>query len=313
MNKKIKIAIIVIIIIFLIMMIFIQERSKDGIDRIINYTTEVFPRSDGTLDIKYHIEWKVLDSKEQGPLEWVKIGIPNMHVDNIKKLSSNIKSIKHIQDGGEYVKIDFNGKYYSGETITFDFSIHQRYMYEIDNKKGKITYEFTPGWFNDIVVEQAVIKWKVQDVIKHNGKNNGEYIVWNKKLLKGQKINAKVEYTAGAFDVSVLEQATNQNNNKNTYISPRTVLIISLIILTIIIVIYMIIMPLSPNYYYWHSGYGYYPYYHHRHYYQDYHHGGGFGRRRLSVAAEEARVRVHVHAQAEEEQVALKKIFMELN
>lgn len=286
MNKKIKIAILVIILAFLIIMTVIQERSRDGLDRIINYTTEVSPRNDGTLDIKYHIEWKVLDSTKQGPLEWVKIGIPNVHVNNIQKLSSNIKSIKYIQDGGNYVKIDFNGRYYKGDTVTFDFSIHQSYMYTIDNKKGKITYKFTPGWFDDIVVEQAVIKWKVQDVINHNGENEGEYIVWNKKLLKGQKINAKVEYTAGTFDASVLEQATNQNNKQNKYISSGTVAMISIIILIIIIVICTVIMPLSPSYYYWHGGYGYYPYYYHHHYY-GHHHGGRFGRRRqFSVAVE---------------------------
>ena len=35
---------------------------------------------DGSLDITYDIEWKVLDSTTEGPLTWVQIGTPNSNL-----------------------------------------------------------------------------------------------------------------------------------------------------------------------------------------------------------------------------------------
>ena len=81
------------------------------LDEIQEYDITVDVRDDGTLDIKYHIVWKVLDSDAEGPLKWVKIGIPNRHVDEIKALSDNIKKIKYSDNGGDFVRIDFKESY----------------------------------------------------------------------------------------------------------------------------------------------------------------------------------------------------------
>lgn len=147
MNKKI---IITIFFALISIFIFANKCEATDLDEIINYTTTVSPRDDGTLDIKYYIQWKVLDSTTEGPLEWVKIGIPNQHVDNIKKISDNIKKIKYSSSGGNYVVINFKNKYEAEEIVTFEFSIHQSYMYSINNSTGKVSYTFTPGWFEDI-------------------------------------------------------------------------------------------------------------------------------------------------------------------
>ena len=128
MNKKIKIALIIVFV-FLVIMAVREFLTADGLDEITNYTITVNPRNDGTLDMKYHIEWKVLDSTSEGPLEWVKIGIPNMRVDNIKKLTDNIENIQYYPVDGDYVRIDFKKKYYAGETVTFEFSIHQSHIH----------------------------------------------------------------------------------------------------------------------------------------------------------------------------------------
>lgn len=268
MNKKIKIALIIVFV-FLVIMAVREFLTADGLDEITNYTITVNPRNDGTLDMKYHIEWKVLDSTSEGPLEWVKIGIPNMRVDNIKKLTDNIENIQYYPVDGDYVRIDFKKKYYAGETVTFEFSIHQSHMYKVNTKNRKITYQFTPGWFNDIQVKEAVIKWKADKVSKHNGEFENGYIVWNKSLLRGQKINAKIEYPVGTFKIDYTKQQIKTNSPT---IGPKMIAIL-FIILYIIIIIIRIISPI----YYWHGGYGYYPYYHHHHYHRHHHHRGGFG------------------------------------
>ena len=274
MNKKIKILLLVLF--FLALLMLPHKSFAKDLDEILNYTTTVDPRDDGTLDIKYHIEWKVLDSTAEGPLKWVTIGIPNQHVDEIKKLTNNISNIKYMVDNGNYVRIDFAKSYNAGEVAEFEFSLHQSYMYSLDNSKGKITYEFTPGWFSDIKVDQAVIQWKADNIKKHNGKTNGSYIVWKKKLGKGKKITAKVEYSVSNFQLDYVTEKDNKttigstktsySNQKNNGSSSFSAMFIG-VMLIIVIALIIILQVVSPTPYYMHSGYGYYGrpfgFYHH--------------------------------------------------
>ena len=58
---------------------FSSAWAKGDLDEIINYTITVDVNEDATLTMVYHIDWKVLDSTTDGPLTWVRIGIPNKH------------------------------------------------------------------------------------------------------------------------------------------------------------------------------------------------------------------------------------------
>ena len=71
---------------------------ENPLDEIQNYTIQVDMRNDGTMDIKYRLEWTVLDDTSEGPLSWVKVGIPNKNVDEITALTSNIDKIKYEKD-----------------------------------------------------------------------------------------------------------------------------------------------------------------------------------------------------------------------
>ena len=149
--KKIKL--ICFCLFFMILLFLIPNlcMAKD-LDRINEYNITVDPRNNGSLDIVYNIKWQVLDSDSEGPLEWVKIGIPNSSVDSIKALSKNIKSAKYYSDNGEFIRIDFKKSYLKDEEVEFSFSIHQDYMYKIEG--DKCVFEFTPGWFDDIEVKK---------------------------------------------------------------------------------------------------------------------------------------------------------------
>ena len=264
MNKKIKIVLLVLF--FLALLMFPHKSFAKDLDEILNYITTVEPRDDGTLDIKYHIEWKVLDSTTEGPLKWVKIGIPNQHVNEIKKLTNNISNVRYIVNNGNYVRVDFDKSYNAGEVVEFEFSLHQSYMYSINSSKGKVTYEFTPGWFSDIKVDQAVIQWKADNIKKHNGKANGPYIVWKKKLGKGKKITAKVEYTVSNFQLDYATEKDNKTTigstrksttNQNSGSSASSIIFIG-IILVVVISLIIVLEVISPAPYYMHGGYGYY-------------------------------------------------------
>ena len=125
--KKLKRVFICMIalVCFVTVPLFPANAAATPLDEIQDYTITVNMRPDGTMDIKYHVEWKVLNDSKEGPLEWVKIGNPNKHVDGITALSDNIKDIKYVNDGGAYIRIDFDRSYYEGEIVIFEYTIHQ--------------------------------------------------------------------------------------------------------------------------------------------------------------------------------------------
>jgi len=221
------------------------------LDEIQVYNITVDMRADGTMDIVYHFEWKVLDDRSEGPLEWVKIGIPNETCDSITALSDNIRSIDYYYDGGDYVRIDFDRSYYKDEIISFDFSIHQIRMYTLDYEQNRCTYDFTPGWFDDIEVKSYLLRWNSNEVIDSNadglvltdsdpyGSDSlisetsssdpadsavsaafdpsvpaAGYFTWNGSLHPGERVNAYVEYSMTTFATSIEMQY-----EKNEYIS----------------------------------------------------------------------------------------------
>ena len=102
------------------------------LDEILVYDITAKVQDDATVKLTYHIEWKVLDSDSEGPLSWVKVGIPNKHYGEVLGLTDNIKSIGYSSDGGSYMRIDFDRDYYEGEVIVFEFSVVQDYMYQVD-------------------------------------------------------------------------------------------------------------------------------------------------------------------------------------
>lgn len=176
-------------------------------DEILNYDIMVEVNDDATLDIYYYISWKVLDSDALGPLEWVQVGIPNRHTVYCQALSSSISSIRTTSSGGYYVRVDLDRKYYEGEVVDFSFKINQDNMYEVDKlKEGYTVYTFTPGWFDDINVDNMTIRWNMDNVDSFTPNceiDNGQ-LVWSTPLNKGDKYTVSVGYPndAYAFDLS---------------------------------------------------------------------------------------------------------------
>lgn len=186
-----------------------SNAASTPLDEIQDYTITVNMRPDGTMDIRYHVEWKVLNDTSEGPLEWVKIGNPNKHVDEITAISDNIKEIKYISDGGSYIRIDFDRAYRKDEVVTFDYTIHQSYMYVIEKDSHICRYSFTPGWFEEIEVKNITIKWNAENVIESSAqKNEDGYLIWTSSLEMGERLNASVKYNLDTFTVNEEQQYT---------------------------------------------------------------------------------------------------------
>lgn len=230
--------------------------AKD-LDRINKYYITVDPRNDGSLDMTYYLEWEVLDSESEGPVSWVKIGVPNSDIDLVKAISNNIQSIKYYKDGGDYIRIDFKKSYYEGEIISFNFSFHQSYMYDIDGELAK--YKFTPGWFNDIEVKEAMVFWKSTDVFSANSKkiNEDGYYTWKDSLRKGSKMKIDVSYSryTRSFDTgkqSMYATTYTNNSNNSNYSYNNSVKLFFVLFL----IIFAVNMVLSITSYSSHRGYG---------------------------------------------------------
>ena len=178
------------------------------LDRILKYEITVDVNENATLDMEYYIDWKVLDSTSEGPLEWVRIGIPNSKYVSIEPLTDNIKSIKYDKDGGlSCVRIDFKNKYYKDDVVNFGFKLVQDYMYSVDLRTdGETVYQFTPGWFDDIIVDELVIRWNNENALSRSPACSVEdgYNVWTKSLRKGERFDVEVVYPNDAygFDIS---------------------------------------------------------------------------------------------------------------
>ena len=188
---------ICVLMLLLLCLLPVSAFAKD-LDEIQNFGVSVQLREDGTADLTYHVDWLVLDDKAEGPLEWVKIGIPNKHADSFTAISQNISRIGYLSDGGSYAKITFDRKYHAGETVSFDFSLHQSYLYVLDG--DTVRFSLTPGWFDKIEVKNAVVRWNAAGAQSSNAeKEEDGYLFWKTALRKGERLRAEVVYPRSFF------------------------------------------------------------------------------------------------------------------
>lgn len=274
-----KLIISFVLLITVIFSIKVNAYVRYPLDRIDLYEITINPRDNGTLDMEFNIEWTVLDSTTEGPLEWVKIGIPNYSVSNIKGLSSSIKKIYYYSSFGSYIRVDLDRQYHAGETVNIKFSFNQSRMYFLTN--DKCSYHYKPGYFDEIEVTKAIVKWNKTNVINHNyGEEIDNYLVWEKSLGYGETIEIRVEYYKTAFaNLNPNQQFTNE------YLSPKTKKIIWAVIVTVIVIIctIMIVKRIKEDPYLYERGFVGRRYYRryfwfgrHRRYYNNGYFGSGY-------------------------------------
>lgn len=265
--KKIITSILLVSLIF-ITNIF-SASAFTPLDQILEYHIYVNPTVEGNLDMEYHIKWKVLDDDSEGPLEWVKIGVPNRYVSNVKILSDSIKSAEYYSDGGAYIRLDLKKKYYEDQIVNINFSFTQTHIYTLND--DYVEYSFIPGWFDEIKINELKVFWKNTNVDYCNtNKTTGEYYLWEAANLNyGESIKVNLRYKNTAFiNLSEDNQYVDKYMTKSDYITIIIILsVILAITLTIIIVAY-------------HQNDGYYSYrgftgtrIRHRYYWWHHHHG----------------------------------------
>ncbi len=151
-------------------------------DVIHQYDVTVTPRSNGSLDIEYHIVWEALDPNE--PLTWVEIGMANqnftVYADSV---SDNVLyHSKYVNDGYVSLKLHFGRAYRAGDVLELSFTINQKDML-CKNEQGYF-YEFVPGWFNAIQVENYNFQWS----------RPGSNLQWQGSLDYGEYCKMTAQY-----------------------------------------------------------------------------------------------------------------------
>lgn len=166
---------ILLIVQVVLVIVAISYKPKPQ-DLIRQYDVTVQPLDDGSLDIGYHFLWEPLDEIEE--LTWVEIGMANedysVYPDS---LSSNIKTYERSQDE-EHITLElhFSKAYTAGDLVEFSFQINQRSM--LCQDKNGYFYEFIPGWFNRIRVENYKLTWLMdgsKDYVYRGSLDYGEY------------------------------------------------------------------------------------------------------------------------------------------
>ena len=202
MRRYKRLLVLALCLMLLVPALSLCAQAKD-LDEILNYTITVDVNEDATLHMVYHIDWKVLDSDSEGPLEWVKIGVPNSHHSELKGLSSAVKRISGMSQNGEtYARIDLDRAYYAGEVAGIEFELTQDYLYQVDMlAEGETVYRLTPGWFDDIKVDEMTVRWNAAKAISHEPDCTveGGYYTWRKPLSKGEQYRVSVTYPNDAY------------------------------------------------------------------------------------------------------------------
>lgn len=122
------------------------------LDYIDEYHVTVTPNvEDGSLHIEVWFLWTVLD---EGPVEWLQIGVPNGSIREETALTDNIGDLFF---DNSYMYVYFNRGYNDGESFDFSYSWVQEYMYTLDG--STVTFDFTPGWFDEAEIGRMILTW----------------------------------------------------------------------------------------------------------------------------------------------------------
>ena len=145
------------VITVLLVLMTVSPAFAQSTDEILNFIIKVDVNDDATLNMTYHIDWKVLDEDQYGKLEWINLGVPNYHHENIEPASD---TIDYIYDEGDHLEIYLDRAYGENEIVSLEFTMTQDNMYQIDKYvTGETVYSFTPAWFDDIDVDNLTILW----------------------------------------------------------------------------------------------------------------------------------------------------------
>lgn len=235
-------------------------------DYIPEYLVTVDLRADGSADITYDITWQVIGGDKTDYLSWVKIGLPNAYAEDLTPLTDTIADVQYSDEGGgSYAKVVFARRYYSPEVaaenggesrVRFAFSVHQSHLFTRSDD-GTASFEFTPGWFDDLVVEHMQVRWRSGDgFVADNTGTENDYLTWGfGPMIHGESADVHVTVpvtTADGFDPDAALTAADYDNGDDLS-GLANILVVLGVLLLIIAVALIFVSARSPE---WDGGFG---------------------------------------------------------
>ena len=191
-GRLIAFILLIIVQLFLLILMISVDITPD--DKIDSYEIYVVPQDNGSLDIEYKFRWTPL--KENEPLTWIYIGIPNPEY-TVLEYSDNVRSIEKYYDDYNMCNlvVNFVNGYNANDTFEFSVKINQKYM--LCQKNGNLFYEFVPCWFNRIPVESYSFNWYDNGKISssNSATKNGEWLTWTGSMEAGEYRMLTVNYS----------------------------------------------------------------------------------------------------------------------
>lgn len=174
------------------------------LDEMTDYRVHVTPQDDGSLEITYSYEWKVLNDSKEGPLSWVKLGManPNYVVKEFGGSAGGIRYQPSESSENPMLELNLDRSYYKGETARFWFTVHQRNMLcENSADPEEPFYDFTPGWFDEMRVKHYEFTWEQRrNILTHNADRTEDGdLVWEGALKKGESRQMKLTCALEGF------------------------------------------------------------------------------------------------------------------
>jgi hypothetical protein len=172
-------------------------------DVIKEFLIDIKPQSDGSLQIDYTINWCVL-TNELGDLTYIYVGVPNRNYAIVSYGGEFVTGAQPRNTGLESsVQLNLSKSFRAGDCFTAQFGINQQQI--AHKKETEISYQFIPGWFDDIAVEKLRLTWQLPEdeslihLIEPEPTLEGRLAVWETSLQPGEKFTVNLLYGEEVF------------------------------------------------------------------------------------------------------------------
>ncbi|MGA2490300.1 MAG: hypothetical protein ABSF99_08990, partial [Anaerolineales bacterium] len=199
-----------------------------GTDEIKNYAIDILPQEDGSLVDTYTINWCVI-SNSAGPLTWITLGMPNEQYEIVSS-SGDVASVTPYNENFNYqIRIDLPREVNAGDCVNFTVQVHQYGVANLDKTTNEITFQFTPGWFDEVPVDHLQVTWhlpsdatQVKSFSPKPAAQSDSQAVWESVLQPGEKYPISVVVDQAAFpnfnpNQATLSAPTNSSSSGSGY------------------------------------------------------------------------------------------------
>lgn len=188
------------------------EGGDTGTYRILDYKVSLTPHTDGTVSIDYYQQWQVT----AGHIPWMTIGAPGSDFT----ITAWSMAAKSAYADGEYIHINLDKDYQSGETFKVSVSIAQNRLFYAQGSSYHLN--FTPGWYDRAEIDNLEIRIKpfakISDITSNPvpSPQTEEELVWTKQNLSpGEQFKVSISFPKVASSKQIPDENLRDSGQDN--------------------------------------------------------------------------------------------------